>query len=581
MMGQSLVTKGVSEIASLYHPNLRRFTSLSGRTGMGYLLVQQDGVQHIVHTLSPEGALTDLGRDEVAGIRVIGHDLRAGVVGQATLDSPWAPQWFAKIVDEKPIPFESTVSFKQWGAYGQTPLWRRSYLGENYGLASQDIDTGNTVPVMGQWRRKAKPVESATGLGTMTMHFGINETNLLDTLHQQINDSGQVSGQNPNGILGPEGGMLATFQHENKMLVFGSPWKDLKYENYTNDKTDDTVRSLQTTIGLYSVQPDGPTWTIYVDGEPAPALPVEVKAGQRVVIHDGVSYMGIIPIESTDLGRDMEVVITDQTGDAVPLQGGGELVPSLLSEQYLYRSDTPLPESQKNTEDLDRAYGGFAIEMGDEAEYGGVDAFIQHLRDVELDARWVDARRGVVVSYRSGDDRLETKFLPEYAGGGNTEEGLLHRTVNGQWPYLPEGLDRDNTLEQMGRTGKLEKNGATLTTRPGIMTYLQTEPITATFAAYNPLPDLNAFDLKLPGGERVHADGDIQLLRVVVQPKDGKLWIDHAFDTGKPTPDGAATRLLLSGFTQAPTAIFNGEAYDGTLEAVDADGGKVYALPLR
>ena len=107
---------------------------------------------------------------------------------------------------------------------------------------------------------------------------------------------------------------------------------------------------------------------------------------------------------------------------------------------------------------------------GDEAEYGNVDKFIEHLRDVELDARWVAARRGVVVSYRSGDDRLETKFLPEDAGGGNTEEGLLHRTVNGEWPYLPEGLDRDNPLEQMGRTGELEKNGATLATRPGIMT---------------------------------------------------------------------------------------------------------------
>ncbi len=581
MLGQSIVTKGVAEVTNLFHPGLRRFISSSGRTGMGYLLVQQDGLQHIVHTLSADGALTDMGQDKVAGIPVLGKDLLPGEVGQATLNGPWAPEWFANIVDKKTLPYESTVSFKQWGAYGQTPLWRRSYLGENYGVASQDIDTGNTAPVMAQWRREAKAVESATGLGTMTAHFGINQTNLLDTLHQQINDSGKVSGQNPNGILGPEGGMLATFQHQNKMLVFASPYADLNFENYTNNKDDATVRSLQTTLGFYTVQPGGPTWTIYLDGKPVDTLPVQAEAGQRIVIHDGVSYVGIIPMDSTDLGRDTEVLITDQTGDPVPLQGGGELAPALLIEQYLYKSDTPLPDDRKNTPELDQAYGGFAIEVGDEAEHGGVDAFIKHLQGVKLDTRWVDARRGAVVSYRSGGDLMETKFLPEYAGSGNTEEGLLHRTVNGDWPYLPEGLDRDNTFEQMGRTGELAKNGASLTTRPGIMTYLQTEPISGTFAAYNPLPDLNTFDLKLPGGERVHADGDIQLLRVVVQPKDGKLWIDHAFDPGKPTPDGAATRLLLSGFTQAPTVMFNGEAYDGTLEAVDVDGGKAYALPLE
>ena len=580
MLGSSIVTKGVGEIASLYHPGLRRFISSSGRTGIGYLLVQQDGIQNIIHSLSPEGALTDRNTDKVAGIPVIGHDLKPGQVAQAALDGPWAPAWYAGIVDDKPIPFESTVAYKQWGSYGETPLWRRSYLGENYGVASQDIGTGTTVPVMAQWRREAQTVDSATDLGTMVMHFGINQTNLLDTLHQRFNDDGRLVGQNPNGILGPEGGMLATLQHKNKMLVFGSPFKDLAYTNDAGDTSDDTVRSLQTTIGLLTVQSGGPTWKIYLDGEPVGRLPVEAKAGQRIVIHDGVSYVGLIPMDSTDLGRDAEVVITDQTGDPVALQGGGELAPSLLIEQYLYRSDTPVPDSMKNTETLDQAFGGFAIEVGDEAEYGGVDAFLEHMRTVELEARWVEARRGAVVRYTSGDDVMETKFMPEYTGGGNTEEGLRHREVNGAWPYLPKGLERDSSLEQMGRTGELQKNGATLTSTPGMMTYLQAEPHTGTYVGHNPLPDANTFELKLPGGQTITSDGTVELLRVTAQPEENVVHVDHAFDPGVERPEGSATRLLLSGFDSAPRVVVNGEPHAGSL-ATDAGSGGALVLPLE
>ncbi len=59
MMGQSIMAKSVEELASSYHPGLRRFVSTSGRTGIAYILGIQDGLQAIMHTLSPSGTYTD------------------------------------------------------------------------------------------------------------------------------------------------------------------------------------------------------------------------------------------------------------------------------------------------------------------------------------------------------------------------------------------------------------------------------------------------------------------------------------------------------------------------------------------
>ena len=38
-------------------------------------------------------------------------------------------------------------------------------------------------------------------------------------------------------------------------------------------------------------------------------LPFTCKQGQKITIHDGVSYLGIIPLPATDLGRDAEVIL--------------------------------------------------------------------------------------------------------------------------------------------------------------------------------------------------------------------------------------------------------------------------------
>lgn len=557
MMGQSILAKSVEELTSSYHPGLRHFIAPSGRTGTAYVFVQQEGTKHIVHTLSHGGALTDLNNKEISGgMQALGYDALPGMIAQQALNGPWAPEWVANMVDEKPLPYQMTNSYKAWGGYSATPLWKRNYMGRHYGVASVDLDTGGTVPVMAQWRREGKTVENMDEIATLLIRPGVNHTNFLQT-------------QN-NGIVGQFGGM-ATLQHKNKMIVLSSPWKKETYPAASIAET----KSLQTTIGLFNFQKN-PTWEIFVDSRRVTAYPVKVKAGQRITIHDGLSYTGIIPLPSSDLGRGNEVVITDQTGPMVKMQGGGEAKPALLIEQYILKQDAPLAGNADWTK-IDQAYGGFAVEVGDATEYKDFAAFQGHMNDAKLDAKWNDEKKQLNVSYTSGVHLLEAGFRPEYSGGGT--DGLFpYRRVNGAWPYNAPGIDRDSTLTMQGTTGKLEKNGAVLESEAGRVAYLQTEPISGTYAGFNPFPDPAFWSLSAPGGVTVKADGRLGLARVIVRPKENRLWVDYATRDEQKAGRDMASVLLVFGFKSALSVQLNGKAIKASTQVVD--GQTAYVIPL-
>ena len=338
MMGQSIMAKSIEELTSSYHPGLRRFISSSGRTGIGYVLGIQDGLQHILHTLSREGAYTDFGRESVTAPNVeklpaIGHDYRPGQAAEQSLNGPWAPEWMAQMVDAKPLPYESTVTYKMWGGYSQTPLLKRSYLGRHYGLASLDVSVGNeTVPVMAQWRRTDKKAASLTDLGTLLIRPGLNRTELLDSIYHDTQQ------RNPNGSVGTQGSHLVTLQHKNKAVVLTSPFPKLQYSG--GRPVPDKITSVQTTVGLFNFA-DKPDWELYVDGRRVTQLPCKAKFGQRITIKDGLSYIGLIPIPPSKFPRTDEVVLSDD-GEMTEMQGGGKVREALRINAYLVQSDTPL-----------------------------------------------------------------------------------------------------------------------------------------------------------------------------------------------------------------------------------------------
>lgn len=562
LMGQSILAKSVDELISSWHPGLKRFITTSGRTALSHLWVTQGGLEHIVHTLSPAGTLHDVDNENIFGMNRYDRNAPAGRIAMQTMGGPWAPEWAANMVDEKPIPYRMTTSYKQWGHFSETPLWKRTYMGRHHGMASVDVDTQGSVPMMAQWRRTPDAVDTVQEVGTLLVRYGHNTTRML-TQH--------------GGVVTPRLGLLATLQHDNAAVVLATPEPDL------GNVDPDTITSLQTTVGLLSFE-ETPSWTLYVDGEAVDELPVRLRAGQRITVHDGVSFVGLVPLPSTDLGRRDEVVISADA-PAEPLQGGGEAAPALVINQYNYQSDRPLAEAGLSPEQINRVTGGFIVKVSDAAEFDDFDAFQAMIDAVTVRSEWDEQTGTRNVDCTVHGDRLELAFRPaEYrarfhAGGFLTDRALPRRRVNGQWPYLTGGLDRDTELTQMGTGGRLEKNDAVIQSEPGRMAYLQTEPVTGTYAGFNPLPDPTLWAMTLPGGERIEADGRVGLLRVVAQPGQHRVWVDYGVKQDQ-DGDDMASSLVVFGFAQEPVVEINGQPGPRPLPRVRVDGQAGWRIQL-
>ena len=139
MAGWSIIEKTVNDLAGAYHPNLKKLLGPASRTYYEHVLGQQDGLYHILHVISPRGALSDLdtgtlpaltaagdatGRPARA-ISAWGHDYPAATVALQSMSGPWAAPWIMELVDEKPLPWSLVVEKE-----GDPVV---TYFGEHYG----------------------------------------------------------------------------------------------------------------------------------------------------------------------------------------------------------------------------------------------------------------------------------------------------------------------------------------------------------------------------------------------------------------------------------------------------------------
>jgi hypothetical protein len=131
------------------------------------------------------------------------------------------------------------------------------------------------------------------------------------------------------------------------------------------------------------------------------------------------------------------------------------------------------------------------------------------------------------------------------------------RKLNGQWPYLPPGIDRDTTWAQQGTTGRLEKNGAVLESEAGRKAYLIVDPLSGGVIAYNPLPDPQSWKLTTRDGAVFSADGKLGLLRLEYRPWSHEVLIDHVPKPGQ--TDGMAKQLSIAGLSAKPHVVLNGK----------------------
>jgi hypothetical protein len=131
-----------------------RFVSSAGRARIAGLFLEQDGIYGALHTVSRDGAANYLDQPANAkqqGMAVWGDDFPPGRVAMQTLQSPWAPSWVTRLIDDKPMPFEETAAETTRGNF-KPPLWRRVWLGRWHGSATR---TGPSKERWGGWRRTA------------------------------------------------------------------------------------------------------------------------------------------------------------------------------------------------------------------------------------------------------------------------------------------------------------------------------------------------------------------------------------------------------------------------------------------
>ena len=571
LMGRILVDRTMEMLITVYHPKLRRFVASSGRARLPGVLVEQDGIYGALHTVSKAGVLNYLDKPSSAavhGMPVWGTDFPPGRVAIQTLQSPWAPLWAGGLIDDKPVPFEETSAETTRG-YFKPPLWRRTYLGRWHGLASTDI-RGGTVDLMGQWVRAAETSTRLEDLGTLTARYAVNAADLASTT----------------GGGSKHGGLMLTYQSRNRAIVFAKPHTNRN--RFMPAVGDGGVASLATVIGLWNFTA-APDWKIFVDDKKVEVFPHRLIAGQRILIHDGVSYLGIVPLPATDLGRDVEVEIGFGGGGGRAEPSGATITPALTITIFNLKRDRPIPMADLDWERIStRSFGGFVLEMGDAAEHASFDAFARHMRANRVTAEWHDDRRLLEVTYRSGSDVMEVGFTTDFPqqtepyfpiSPGAQERAIPYRRLNGEWPYLPPGLERDTTWAQQGTTGRLEKNGAVLVTEPGRKAYLLADPLSGAVVGYNPLPDAQDWALTTRDGVTIRADGKVGLMRVEYRPWAGECDVDYA---PKPEQNVAemARSLTFMGLRQPLKVQLNGRAVDA-VSTVPSDGGdRVFRIAL-
>jgi len=487
---------------------------------------------------------------------LIGHDVPPEMIAMQTRARPWAPSWTGELIDRKPLPF--------YAQHQNGDQWRTAYLGEHYGLASV-VSAMPRIQVMAHWRRSDETVDQNTDLGTMDIRYGYNETRFASTAGGHLHRRGST-------VVG---------QHKNRMIVAASPfklWKNDKQQlGLPGSGQSIDLQSLQTSIVLFNYEQPEPTWTIYIDGKPVEELPARARQGQRIVIHDGVTYIGVIPLEATDLGRDAEVIIAPGT-EQISAHGNKPVRSALTINSYNLHREQPVDPAGFDVDQADRAYGGFAIEFGDQSEHGSVEAFIKHLRNADVQQRFNEQNQTFTVDYTSGGQTLSVARPTAHKNETNAvPPGEVTIAVDGKGAFPTGGVRRDTNVSQMVKGGYAEKAGLKVHAEKGPPVYIQHEPRTRTYRVMAPLTRATLMAAELPDGRIIRADGKLRLFDLITRHGDAAIELQTIGRDGSKW-DALANVLAIAGAEQKPEVRLNGKPVDVTSTTID--GQRHWIVPL-
>ena len=565
MAGWSIINKNMEDLADAYHPNLKKLVGPTSRTFSEYMLGVHDGLYYVLHVLSPKGALIDtetgtlplMSNNPERPMKAWGTDYPPDLVALQTLSGAWADPWFAEMVDEKPLPWSSTV--QKEGA------WVTTYYGENYGMSSI-VDKPQRVHAMGHWRRTAERPNSMTEVGTMDMRLGFNQTRFAD------DGSGWLT----------HFGKYRTYQYKNTMIMMGKPdmgamRKEAKGRSEGNVTfPEQEITSVQASMALFNYEQPEPTWEIYVGERRVEGLPATARFGELITIKDGVTYMAIRPMvespevqefRSSGVQNEGEVMVLAGVAETQPYHTGFKIMPAMTINAYLYSGEALPTEAD---EELAKRFGGFVVTFGDEAEYGSFEAFQSAMKAATLE---VD---GEAVNYIVDGVTFEAKWEGQPPRPSDTppQEGNYF-TVDGESPYPGKNIWKDSPMAQMG-IGWLEKNGAVMEQIKGTKPLmLQTFPKQNITVAINPTPEYQEYTVTTADGVSITADGLLSMGRCVIH---GTQKLDIKYCSFEPVAENSATALFVAGMTEKPVVTLNGE---DITERVTFAANEAWRIPLQ
>jgi hypothetical protein len=222
-----------------------------------------------------------------------------------------------------------------------------------------------------------------------------------------------------------EEGRCATYQHENRLII-----------SYTPKRTGHRgIESFRTDF-IFSYA--APFDIIAVDGRPVKMFPVQLRAGSRICIRDGRTFILLIPLEPD------------------PAAGTSPLHLSIEKDFFLLSTYNYLgPAKDCTREEVNNWSSSFFLEVWTEDQFGDWAEFLKHTRTVDVESTTETRIRRIVA--RSKDDVMEFLYDPfrehilsrKWCG---VEEAIMHMEVSAagvsQGPFCPQTLYGSEGLKQ-------------------------------------------------------------------------------------------------------------------------------------
>lgn len=583
------IERMVWELSALYHPGLKRHVStVSRRYRVETLLLDQDVPRAILHTLSREGALIDLDREEVHGLRVVGFNSLPPQRVAAL--APWGEEHDANALDLKPLPFLS-VGVDYVRGLAREPVYFTTYMGENYALGSCHVDFNQEWPNQAVWRRAPQTVSTFEDIGVMVTRGYMNGM-----------PSNRYTHEPKERVQSPP--LTAQLQHENRMILVMRPSEQRHAAQYTPDG----VHQFSSRVSIYAYGPERPE-RLFIGDRAIESFPATASMGERIALDEGATFVGLVPIGATDLPIEAEVRIEYEH-------------PLLTLDAFALEVDQPLPNEDATWQALMDVTCGWLVEIADAADYASFADFRAHLAAMEVETAWSPETRTLSIDWTSGGEAMALDFRTALERERDNRpwrwsEVITRALVGGESPWPREGVLFDSPLGQLVTTGRAEKAGATLDALPGQAAMLKVEPISGNYIAINPFVEPVPLQLSVPGGITVRSEGDFGCGRIRVCPQENALWVSYhlppeggglgleklqedaregqhagpaqweepiarflrpGFDVGQ-ARELSATSLLVAGMSR-PRVEINGERLAEELETVEIDGRDWLRVPI-